>query len=295
VDWLNEWFDLETFRAEIKARIYAENDFYYRTAKGKAVAISSTHHNAANLPANFIQKIIDSNTKERANALIFADPFSRTGGEFYSGFDAQLHTGHVPFIDGLPIHVSFDQNVVPYITATLWQVVERSDGYQLRCFDEFTLENPKNTTEKLCQAIAAKWGERTASMFFYGDASGNKRDTRTVETDYTIVQRELRRWLSNNSNRVNRSNPPVSTRGDFINAGFEGKARFSVLIGINCKKLIADLTYLKQDPNGAKLKEKAKDPVTGIVSEKYGHTSDSMDYFITTVCRADFDRWAKQR
>jgi phage terminase large subunit len=105
----------------------------------------------------------------------------------------------------------------------------------------------------------------------------------------------LRRWISNTSNRTNRSNPNVATRRDFINAIFENKNNNTLLIGLNCPKLMADLTYLKQDPNGNKLKEKAKDEATGVTSEKYGHTSDSMDYFITTVLKTDFERWQKQQ
>lgn len=43
-----------------------------------------------------------------------------------------------------------------------------------------------------------------------------------------------------------------------------------------CKKMIVDMTYIKQDPNGKKWKEKVKDEISGQTYEKYGHASDSI-------------------
>jgi hypothetical protein len=293
VDWINNWFDLESYRAEIKTRIYQDGDFFHRTYGNKAVAISSTYHNQKNLPANFISKILQENNTDRANALIFADPFSRSGGEFYTSFDAQKHVGKVEFVQGLPVHISFDQNVQPYITATLWQVVPTGGGYRLQQFDEFCLKNPENTTEKLCRAIKKRWGGVMVQMFMYGDRSGHNGGTRSSETDYIIIKRELRPYLSNASDRTNTVNPNVEARRDFINNMFEGVYNYELLISKDCPRSIADLTYLKQDPNGNKLKERAKDEITGVSFEKYGHTSDSMDYFITKICTTEFERFRK--
>ena len=130
-------------------------------------------------------------------------------------------------------------------------------------------------------------------MFFYGDASGHSRSTKSEETDYQIVERMLRKWLHHGSDRTERKNPPVIKRRDFINNIFEGKTRWKILIDEACKKMVVDLTYLKQDPNGKKWKEKAKDEVSGQTYEKYAHTSDSMDYIICEVAASDFDRFCE--
>ena len=182
--------------------------------------------------------------------------------------------------------------MVPYITAGVWQI----DGNTIRCIDEFCLPNPGNTTEKLCDALLAKYGQHWASAFIYGDASGNTRSTKGSETDYQIVLRKLRPLLSNMSNRTNRYNPPVGKRRDFINNLFDGKVgAWRIVIDSRCKNHIADLTYLKQDQNGLKLKERAKDESTGQTFEKYGHTSDAMDYFLTTVLSGEFTRHLKEK
>ena len=293
VQWLNEWFELDECRAEIEGSIYSENTFFAKEQENKCIAISSTYHNQINLPEGYIDRIKDNNPDERAKALIYANPFTKTGGEFYSSFSAARHVGRVEYKPELPIHVSFDQNVVPYITATLWQVEQSEKGWDLRNFDEFCLPNPNNTSERLCEAIIAKYGDRCKSMFFYGDASGHSRSTKSEETDYQIVERMLRKWLHHGSDRTERKNPPVIKRRDFINNIFEGKTRWKILIDEACKKMVVDLTYIKQDPNGKKWKEKVKDEISGQTYEKYGHVGDSMDYIICEVAASDFDRFCE--
>ena len=271
VQWLNEWFGLDDDRAEIEGSIYSKDRFFAKERKGKCIAISSTFHNEANLPPGYIQRILDNNADERGKALIYGNPFTKTGGEFYSSFSAARHVGRVEFIPDLPVHVTFDQNVVPYITAGLWQVDTSGEHPTLRKFAEFCLPNPNNTTERLCQAIVARYGDKMRSLFYYGDASGHHRDTRGNGTDYEIAARTLRRWLNNGSDRTDRRNPPVLQRRDFINNVLEGKTRWRVVIDESCKNTVVDLTYLKQDPNGLKWKEKGKDEVSGQTFEKYGH------------------------
>lgn len=294
VQWLNEWFELDEFRGEIESAIYSKETFFAKERKGKCVSISSTYHNEANLPPGYIQRILDNNPDERGKALIYGNPFTKTGGEFYSSFSAARHVGKVEFRPDLPVHVTFDQNVVPYITAGMWQVDTSGEKALLRKFDEFCLANPNNTTERLCQAIKAKYGDAMRTVFYYGDASGHHRDTRGNGTDYEIAARELRKWLNNGSDRTDRRNPPVLQRRDFINNMLEGKTRWQILIDDGCKNTVVDLTYLKQDPNGLKWKEKGKDEMSGQVFEKYGHCSDADDYFFCKIAENDFERFCSQ-
>lgn len=83
-------------------------------------------------------------------------------------------------------------------------------------------------------------------------------------------------------------------RGNFLNTIFESKYDgISISIGINCKNTIADYLYIKQDSDGTKLKEKAKDMATGVTYEKYGHTSDANDYLLLYVFAAEYARYLK--
>lgn len=295
VRWINEWFKLHEHFADIQRLIYNEDEFFIREFDDKCVVISSTYHNRQNLPHGFIEKIIANNSADNAKKLIYGNPFVKAGGEFYSGFDRMQHVRKVDFDPKLPLHISFDQNVTPYITMTVYQVAEQPDGItEFRQIDEICLGNPKNTTEKLCLEFIRRYGSRCKQgLFYYGDPTGRKRDTRANEHDYKIVQRVLRRYLNNSSERVPYKHPPVLNRKDFINNAFEERYNIRVIIDPRCKNSIADFEFVKEDINGKKLKEKKKDKQLGTTYEINGHTSDSFDYIFCEVFKKLFLRHFK--
>ena len=55
--------------------------------------------------------------------------------------------------------------------------------------------------------------------------------------------------------------------------------------------MIQDLTYVKTDANGGILKEKAT--TNGVTYEKYGHTSDALRYFLTTLLKSEYRSFEK--
>lgn len=218
----------------------------------------------------------------------------REGGEAFYSFNPDVHIKHVPFLPEIPVsHLSFDQNVVPYITclAAQCQYVE-SGALQIRIFKEYCLKHPRNKTQAVCEAWAMDFGDKTQEVFIYGDASGSKRDTRAAQSDYDIAVNTLRRWVSARSKRVQRSNPEVRKRVLFLCAIFEGKIPgVEIVIDRNCHNLIQDLLLIKEDANGGKVKEKASE--NGVTFEKLGHTSDAIEYLITTVCAGQFKTFEK--
>lgn len=292
VEWLNEWFKLLEHENDILSKIYTDDDFFSLEFDDKCVVISSTFHNQENLPEGYIEKILNNNTKENAERLIYANPFSRTGGEFYSSFSRQTHTGKVGFLLDVPVHITFDQNVVPYITMNCWQLRRVGDVLELRQFAELHLANPKNNTEAVCEEFDRKFGDLIEGLFYYGDPSGHKRDTRSKENDYDIVRRVLRKHLNNASDRTQRNYPSVIKRRDFINNVLDGKYPIRLLIDReNCKNTIAEYIYLKQDKDGKKLKQVIRDKSTGQSYEKYGHSSDANDYFLVRILEKEFEEF----
>lgn len=204
----------------------------------------------------------------------------RTGQEYYSKFHYIKQVKECRYIDGLPVHISFDQNVVPYITATIWQIYELDSLYYAEALQEYCLENPLNNTESLCRKILEEWEPALANgLYYYGDATGRNRDTRGRENDYDIVERVMTRHLNNRSCRVPARNPLHKRRREFINEIFVHKYPIRMIIDPSCEKLITDLELVKEDPTGGKFKPTKKDP-GGASYEELGHTSDTMDYFL---------------
>ena len=78
----------------------------------------------------------------------------RTGGEFLHAFNTGSHKGKYPYLRGLPVHVSVDNNVLPYISVTFFQ----ADGKSLRQVHEICAEDPFNTVTKAAE-LARAWLE----------------------------------------------------------------------------------------------------------------------------------------
>lgn len=200
------------------------------------------------------------------------DAVARDGGEAFYTFDPDLHTGHVPFLPYVPVvHLSFDQNVVPYMTLLAAQCVYDDAGaLEIRIFREYCYRHPRNSTKAVCEGFLLEYGDLVNEVFYYGDASGNKRDTRAAVSDYDIAAATLRAKVSGRSNRVQRSNPEIRKRVLFLCGIFENRVPgVRLVIDKSCGNLINDLLYIKQDANGGKVKERATE--NGVSFEKYGH------------------------
>ena len=215
----------------------------------------------------------------------------RTGYEFYSMFKYSKHVKEVTPIESA-WHVSFDFNVVPYITATIWQI-ERTDKWVIRGIKEFCLKNPLNKTEDLASAVYEylKKVSTGQHIFVYGDATGSNESTRSRSNDFDIIGRILRPLLSSNSWRVPKSNPRLKARRSFANAVLHGEQGIELMVSSEMKHTIDDFENVMEAPDGGKQKTPVKDEITGRTYEPYGHTSDTFDYFITMAFADMFKRY----
>jgi len=215
---------------------------------------------------------------------------TQSGGEYYHQFRQERHTREHRYNPALPLHITFDFNTNPYMTLCVWHI-DGKNAYQV---DEICLPAPRSTTKDTCNEFKRKYTGHTGGLFIYGDPSGKKEDTRTERghNDFSIIMSELSEFRP--SLRLLTKAPSVVMRGNFLNTIFESNYDgISISIGINCKNTIADYLYIKQDSDGTKLKEKAKDMATGVTYEKYGHTSDANDYLLLYVFAAEYARYLK--
>lgn len=292
VDWINEMFELDRFVEEISAKIYSETTFFEKEFNEKKVVISSTYHNVHNVGINYINNIFATNSEERAKALVYGNPFAVTSGEFYSSFDRLKHVEKIKYDPSLPIHISFDQNSVPYNSAGISQVVQKNAVWEWRFIDEIALPNPHNSTEEVCDEFISRYRDHKAGVFFYGDASGRNRTTmsKDFKHHYEIIEFKLRKYLFNTSDRTLLSNPSVVLRRDFINRMFEGKMPIKPVINEGCTHMIADLMYCKQALDGGKDKSIVTDKETGDKYQKYGHFGDLYEYMAIELFKDFYNR-----
>lgn len=285
VQWLNEWFELDDHYEEITLRCKSKTDFYQRHHGVKHVVISSTYHNEHNLPPNYINQKLESWAGDEAkiDRLIYGSPVSKTGGEWFTRFDRQIHVKECGYDPDLPLHITLDFNVSPYMTLLVSQLEEVDGRWEDRTFKEYTLENPKNNTEDICNEFFYDFASHKAGLYYYGDHSGKNKQTVTkdITHNYDQLERVLYSMLHNTSDRVLSNNPSLAPQKTFVNRLMNGSLGVDIIISPSCRKLINDMEYLKEGPNGGYVKVKATDPDTKITYEKLGHCADAWRYKVT--------------
>lgn len=211
-------------------------------------------------------------------------------GGFYKQFSHENNVTQISYDDKIPLHISFDFNVNPYMSIGICQI----EGKILGQIDEIAGRSPDNTTRAVCREFIRKYRSHSAGLFIYGDPSGKHKDTRSEEghNDFDIIRQELKQYKP--IFRVASSHPSVVMRGQFINTifeqGFDGVEYF---IDEGCNLTIKDFTYILEDADGTKKKKKSTDPKTKVSYEELGHFSDLMDYLICEAFKHEFRKYQR--
>jgi phage terminase large subunit len=289
-DYTENWFWKRFFKAH--------NELNYRTTttievEGREVVYNVTVHHSTYQDNRWLPDAV----KAQIEAYKFTNPYlysvyakglwtmKETGGNFYKLFNRAKNTADTVYNPHIPLHISFDFNVNPYITLTIWQI----EGMVAKQVDEICLSTPNNKTEKLCAEFKQRYRAHQSGLFIYGDPSGKAEDTRLEKgyNDFTIIMGALKEFRP--SNRVAKSAPAVSMRGNWINEVFDhNEGELTFIIGNKCVNSIADYMYLKEASDGTKAKIKEKNKETNVTFERYGHTSDANDYLLCVAFQHQF-------
>lgn len=203
---------------------------------------------------------------------------------WYHAFAPTIHVRNdIERIEGKADHISIDWNVVPYMSLTAWQIIEDNDYIDFICYDEFALESPRNTTKDIIESFIDKYKRNDRStIFYYGDAMGNRRvEGQGVYTRFGEVKELLRGYIGNGSDRSSRYNPANIKRRDLMNTIFAGnfvdrKKKVRIFISSNCKKLINDYSSVKEGTGGKMVERGVYNEERNV--ELNGHLSDTADY-----------------
>lgn len=223
----------------------------------------------------------------------------RTGSEFFGSFARSKHTAEVAYDPTLPVHLSVDSNVLPYITCTYWQVAVDGDRYEVRQIGETCAESPNNTVRKAAKLVAKQLHEMGVDrVILHGDAStkaaNNIDDEKRSFHDLFIDT--LQKCGIDVEDKVSNRNPSVPMSGEFINAIFDGiLPGLNIIISDVCKVSIEDYQSVQKDVNGAILKTKVKNPTTKQTYEAHGHISDTLRYIIADTLREQFLAFSNRR
>lgn len=307
VPWLNEMFKLGKFEKEIKKEVLKKDrGFFHKVIDGKTIVIYSTHHNQPNLPPNYIANRSATLSAEKIMLNVYAYPFAKSGGEYFPEFHRDKHVREVKHTPGLPVHQSWDFNVVPYMTLICAQVKflnryvdavgvkwdNPEPGFtmlevmRISVYKEYCLESPRNTTDAVCEAFAQDHPVEETEVYYYGDSSGlNRIPGLGSLTNFKIIEDALFAYMHNNSKQVKNPNVTPLKRRDLLNDIFSGRLpAVEIEVDTDCIELIDDLENVKLGIKG-KVKKREKDAATGGTFEKYGHASDALECFVSEICK----------
>ncbi len=287
--WLTEFFRLEDHREQILSNIFSQTTYFRNYEGDYCTVIASTWHNVQNVGEEYIRIRLAELTADRAEMLIYGSPFGKSGAEYYANFKKVKHVRPCYFEAGYPLHLTVDFNVNPYMSATIWQIVPVGNRTEARALCEYALVAPRNTIDDISDEYIDDWGHIQDGLYFYGDATGkNKLPLKDMRDYFAKLEAKLRDYLFSDSRRLLKQNPRHRTLGhgkqgrrDFQNALLSGNKGIDVVIDPSCKKLIADLEFIKEDQNGAK--QKHEEMINGVKCQKYGHMSDGFDAFTCYV------------
>jgi phage terminase large subunit len=218
----------------------------------------------------------------------------RVGGEFWKKFKTADHVNDIGWDKYLPISLTWDENVNPYLTCAVWQI----RGKHAQQIDEIFLEDPLNRVKDVCAEFSKRYPkDQVKGLFIYGDRTSLKEDTKKEkgENFFTDITKYLKDYHP--TVRLQSKNPSVAQSGKFINEIYEGTGGSGITIGINnkCKLSIFDYTYALEDSDGTMLKSKKKNPVTKVTYEEFGHASDAKRYLITTAFAAQYEAFQNKK
>lgn len=210
----------------------------------------------------------------------------RTGSEFFSSFNRGVHTGVCEYDPALPVHISVDSNVLPYISCTYWQIALEGDKKHIRQICETCADSPNNTVRKAAKLVAKRLHEMGVDkVILHGDAStraaNNIDDEKRSFHDLFIdtMQKECIEVIDKVSNK----NPSVPMSGEFINAIFDAVLPgLQITIDENCKVSTEDYMSVQKDVNGGILKTKVKNKITMQTYEEHGHMCFTPDTPVIT-------------
>ena len=214
----------------------------------------------------------------------------RTGAEFYKYFVLDKHVANCVYNPNLPLHISWDENVNPYLPCGIFQI----QGKELRMIDEILGINPKNTIRDVCDEFKFRYPHHNSGLFIYGDATSQKEDVKQEKGHnfFKLIQIQLERYKP--VMRIGKSNPSIVMRGNFINTIlFSNFGDIEILIGANCKTAIQDFTNTKEASDGTKDKTKVKDAKSGVSYQMYGHLSDLTDYIICEAFKNEYQQFQR--
>ena len=220
---------------------------------------------------------------------------------FFYNFDQTKHVGYAPHNPDLPIIVSIDENKLPYIAVSFFQIDKKNK--KITQIKSLPCSSPNNNARKAAflsmeylRDLHEENVKMNTSVLVVGDVStksGNAVDENSRSFADIFLQ-EMKKSDFDIFDRFLRSNPPVARSCSFVNDLLNGWKEWEILIDeIHCTPAIIDYLTVQSDKEGGMTKKKAKTK-DGLSYEREGHFSDVFRYAICSYLKDEMINWMQR-
>jgi len=218
--------------------------------------VRATPRENTHLPTDFYDQLKDAYAERFYRQEVLGEYLDVFGGNAFYAFTEE-NVDEVEFDSGLGLCWALDFNVDP-MCSLICQIEEyRRRQWEasvpsrrtLRVLDEIVLSdsNTQAAVTEFMQRTSALYRGRRIPLTIYGDASGNSRSTKSLRTDYQVIEEMFKqdgRFAV--SMRQNTANPVVRDRVNTVNNMLRSvSGTTNMFIHPKCKELLKDLRQVR--------------------------------------------------
>lgn len=236
------------------------NNYDYLYHKGmRHVIYSLTIHNKF-LPPTYISRLMETYDSKMIQRLLQGLWIYIKTDVIYYEYDSQKHfrLRNTKPHTKLPLRFSFDFNIGVGKPMSSCLLQYNANNKKIVFIDEVVVEGSR-TQDQLEEWAAKGYFDlpHNPQIIIHGDATGRHNDTRSIDSDYDIIEKFLQKYVRKDGGKleyeiqVAQSNPPIRTRHNIMNGQLcDANKTVHVQIDRRCVTLDEGFSKTKLKENG---------------------------------------------
>lgn len=215
------------------------------------------------LPQSYIEQLEQNLDPKLARRMLYGEWLSIAQDLIYYNYDKarNFRRENYQVKPAYPIHLCFDFNIGEGkpMSACLFQRYSKT----FNVFAEVVVAGAK-TLDQMEEMAARGLLDYPSLYIINGDATGKRRDSRSILSDYQIITDFLSKYRTKDGRSVNyemrvpQSNPPIRTRHNMVNAQMLNEKGEVRLLVWNCPTVDEGLRLTKLKPGSQYLEDDSK-------------------------------------
>lgn len=258
---------------------HAAYDWFFKNNPNRKVFLSRTSDNPF-LPDTYISQLMQTLTSQEIRRYVYGEWVEITSEVIYYAYNSKvsgvLQNYKIDY--SYPVYLSWDFNIGH--NKPMSMVMSQYIKGNFFFFDEVVIHSAR-TLDVLEEINARGYFDLPITFIIHGDATGRRRDTRSIHSDYEVITKYLSNLVGVYGHikfevDVGLSNPPIRTRHSLVNGKLMNAFnQTSVYLDMNkCKNLDKGLKLTMLKKGGSYIEDD---------SLEFQHVTTAMGYHICRI------------